>query len=413
MDRFMLLIAKFGKRKHLHGIQTSLRVVQAVSNCLVAPFAVGLMFLSSSVFAAETQSSSAFLDNNDGTVSHRTTGLTWKRCAEGQSWTGSTCTGTAATYTWDDAKALNTSFAGLRDWRLPTIAELATLVDGERFNPAVNATMFPNAPTAGFWSASLVAEGQGYAWRINFYFGDSENDRSDSVHVRLVRGGQSVDATGLFTPTSDFIDKGDGTVLHKRTNLTWKRCAEGQSWMVSTCTGTARTYTWTDAKALSTGGWRLPTRNELQTIIEWARTAPAVNATIFPNIPTTAFWSSSAYLGNSNWAWYVNFGSGNDHAYYKTNLLNVRLVSGEQSAVSQTSTLPDCLFSWAEQQFPQFFPASGGGSRTLDVFTYRQYGSNTYLAVSALDSHLWTIFAGGAPIDLGAASTWYSTAGCR
>lgn len=384
----------------------------AVPRFLAVSFSAALISCSASLFAAPTTPTSAFTDNNDGTVSHKISGLTWKRCAEGQSWTGTTCTGTAATYAWEDAKALTSSFAGKSDWRLPTMAELVTLVEGDNSNPAINTGMFPNTPASDFWSSSLVAEGQGYAWRVGFYFGDNTNDKSNSVHARLVRGGQALDASGLFTPTADFTDNGDGTVVHKKTSLTWKRCAEGMSWNGSTCTGTAKTYTWADANALSSAGWRLPTKNELLTIVEWGKTAPAINATIFPSTPSTAAWSASAYLGNSNWAWYINFGNGNDYANYKTNTLTARLVRGEQTAPSYTAPSPDCLFNWAEKSFPQYFSA-GAKSQTLDVYTYRQYGSNTYLAVSSKDNHVWAILAGGAPLDAGAATGWYATAGCQ
>lgn len=62
--------------------------------------------------------------NSDGTVTDPTTGLTWKRCAVGQTWSRTTCTGTGATYNWTTAKALTSTFAGQSDWRLPNIREL-------------------------------------------------------------------------------------------------------------------------------------------------------------------------------------------------------------------------------------------------------------------------------------------------
>ena len=63
--------------------------------------------------------------NNDGTVTDPNTGLTWMRCAMGQTWDGSTCTGTASTYTFDQANALSgtVTFAGQNDWRIPNIRE--------------------------------------------------------------------------------------------------------------------------------------------------------------------------------------------------------------------------------------------------------------------------------------------------
>lgn len=47
----------------------------------------------------ESTPTSRFTDNGNGTVTDTKTGIMWKRCAEGQIWTGSTCSGTAAGYT--------------------------------------------------------------------------------------------------------------------------------------------------------------------------------------------------------------------------------------------------------------------------------------------------------------------------
>ena len=81
----------------------------------------------SPALAAKTYS-----DNGDGTVTDPTTGLTWMRCSMGQTWDGvnSTCTGTASTYTFDQANALTgtLTFAGQSDWRVPTIQELQTIL---------------------------------------------------------------------------------------------------------------------------------------------------------------------------------------------------------------------------------------------------------------------------------------------
>jgi hypothetical protein len=73
--------------------------------------------------------SSDYVDNGDGTITHAPTKLMWKRCAEGQTWTGSTCSGTATSITAEEAAIIDGSFAGLSDWRLPTADELLSLVD--------------------------------------------------------------------------------------------------------------------------------------------------------------------------------------------------------------------------------------------------------------------------------------------
>lgn len=134
------------------------------------------------LYAAPTTPTSDFTDNGNGTVTHNTTGLTWKRCAEGMTWTGSTCSGTANGYTWDQASALSTS-----TWRLPTIDELSSIVESNATNPAINTTIFPFTPSSDFWSATNTS-GSYRARSVNFengYAGSSYTDRE--YKVRLMR----------------------------------------------------------------------------------------------------------------------------------------------------------------------------------------------------------------------------------
>lgn len=134
---------------------------------------------------------SAYTDNGDGTVTHQPTGLIWKRCVEGQRWTGSTCSRTAGNFTWAQAltQARNSTFAGQSDWRLPDLKELRSLVEECRFNPSINDTIFPNTPNSYFWSGSLVPNTSSYAWGVYFGYGSAYSDfRSNAFAVRLVRG---------------------------------------------------------------------------------------------------------------------------------------------------------------------------------------------------------------------------------
>lgn len=132
--------------------------------------------------------------HGNGTVTDTRTGLTWKRCAEGQSWNGSTCTGSASRHTWANALALAeaSTFAGHGDWRLPSLKELRSLVEECRYNPAINDTVFPNTLSSpNFWSGSPYAPHSGSAWYVDFYRGTANNyGRSNTFSVRLVRGGQ-------------------------------------------------------------------------------------------------------------------------------------------------------------------------------------------------------------------------------
>jgi len=98
-----------------------------------------------------------YTDNLDGTVTDTSTGLTWMRCSLGQTWDGSTCTGKAGLYKWDQASAFTGSFAfaGQSDWRLPNIRELNTIVDSSAASLA--ADIFPNSPSMTIWSSSIRA----------------------------------------------------------------------------------------------------------------------------------------------------------------------------------------------------------------------------------------------------------------
>ena len=155
-----------------------------------------------------------YQDNGDGTVTDGQTGRQWMRCALGQRWQGGTCIGEAKEHTWqaalDAASTLNRQggYAGYRDWRVPTIKELRTLVycssgqpktwndtekpcGGDYERPTLYQPAFPNTPPYWCWSSSVDVYPPGLAWYVNFYGGDvSGSDKNYAVYVRLVRGGQ-------------------------------------------------------------------------------------------------------------------------------------------------------------------------------------------------------------------------------
>jgi hypothetical protein len=157
--------------------------------------------------AADSTPTADFTDNGDGTVFHKITGLTWMRCALGQTWTGSTCTGTgtANEYTFNQAIAISHSFAGKSDWRTPSIDELKSIIDLSASRPPmINQTIFPNTPSSYFWSGSPYAYSRYLAWGVHFHGGyASSYGRGYGGHVRLVRGGQSsAPLPSATTPTA-------------------------------------------------------------------------------------------------------------------------------------------------------------------------------------------------------------------
>ncbi len=132
-----------------------------------------------------------YTDNGDGTVTDPTTGLMWMRCAMGQIWNGTTCTGAANTFTFDQANALTgtTTFASQGDWRVPNIRELQTIVDRSVSNPAMN-LIFPDAIQSGVWSASADTSLSDVAWFMHFHnYGGTGfgGYKISGYQVRLVR----------------------------------------------------------------------------------------------------------------------------------------------------------------------------------------------------------------------------------
>ncbi len=336
-----------------------------------------------------TPPASTLQASTDGTVTDAKTGLTWMRCAMGQTWTGSTCSGEANAYTSGQANALtgNVTFAGQRDWRLPNIRELQTIVNWSAFDPAIDTAAFPNMHGSDFWSSTPQVR-YSKAWCVSFYsipyLGTSNANcilRSNETNhaVRLVRGGESSGALLRITrPTSDYVDHGDGTVTHTPTRLTWKRCAVGQTWTGSTCSGEATTYTFEQASALTAGptyvgqnDWRLPTEEELLSLVDYSIYGPALNRSIFPSL--SGVWSNAPYVNLPGGAWSVNFidgdtsgvdqrlfGSAHYHGdyYYSNNA--VLLVRNAVDSTAAT-TPPVCTLSAS----PVVIAA--GGSATLRV----------------------------------------------
>jgi len=106
------------------------------------------------------------------------TGLTWARCALGTYWDKKNCQNVPERMDWDKAHdiilELNNQqggYIGFRDWRLPTLEELDTLVESKCYGPAINSAIFPKTPHIGFWSTTLDKYARQGAWLVYFHHG--------------------------------------------------------------------------------------------------------------------------------------------------------------------------------------------------------------------------------------------------
>ncbi len=92
--------------------------------------------------------------------------------------------------TWQEALAYAGALklAGRADWRLPTVAELESLLDRTRYRPEVRAEV-PFADTRSYWSSTTFGPDRRNAWIVMFdgayvlsYY------KTNAYHVRCVRG---------------------------------------------------------------------------------------------------------------------------------------------------------------------------------------------------------------------------------
>lgn len=98
----------------------------------------------------------SFTDNGNGTVTDRTTGLSWQKQDDG------------ITRNWAAAVAYceKLSLGGHEDWRLPSKKELMSIIDYGRADPAIDPLYFPKTKMGWYWTATPRAIDPLYAWSI-------------------------------------------------------------------------------------------------------------------------------------------------------------------------------------------------------------------------------------------------------
>ena len=90
---------------------------------------------------------------------------------------------------WSDAnkycKELN--LTSKDDWRLPNIKELQSIVDINRYNPAIKSG-FKNVTSSGYWASSQSISSAKYSWNVYFKNGGTDYySQSNEYYVRCVR----------------------------------------------------------------------------------------------------------------------------------------------------------------------------------------------------------------------------------
>ena len=140
-----------------------------------------------------------FTVNKDGTAIDKATGLMWMRCSLGHTWTGEGCIGDTHRSTWEVAlKAVQEfnqkgGFAGHKDWRVPNMKELGSIVERACLNPTINLEVFPSTEFWYYWASTPSAGITEYKWKnkqqwgIDFWDGSENVSNMTKRRLRLVR----------------------------------------------------------------------------------------------------------------------------------------------------------------------------------------------------------------------------------
>ena len=253
--------------------------------------------------------------HDDATVSDEVTGLTWTRA-----WYGP--------MSWAEAQSAAAALrlGGHKDWRLPSIKELYTLMDfGRGYFSATADTSVPFIDTSLFdfsyatgtrfidvqeWSATpyvaTTMNRDATIFGVNFadgrikgyplYRPGSGGRQPQVMRARFVRGpGYALNR---------LTDQGDGTVTDASTGLMWQKRDDGVG------------RNWRDALAycasLTLAGhhdWRLPHAKELHTVVDYTH-APAAtgSAALVPPLQTSIiesyFWTATTIADGPSHAKY-------------------------------------------------------------------------------------------------------------
>ncbi|MFM2089998.1 MAG: hypothetical protein RLZZ127_487 [Planctomycetota bacterium] len=361
-----------------------------------------------------------FTDNGNGTVTDRLSGLVWVRNPAALSQA-----------TWKEALAVSSGLghgqAGLVDgsqpgqWRLPTRAELLSLVDYGRSRPALpSGAPFLVAAEGSYWASTVDAVPPLHpwfpprAWYVTMVDGqivpNDATSRQGVWPVRILRDptvdpvapvprtgagdldgieedarADSVTRPGVAWPSPRFTDMGDGTVRDNLTNLYWLKNAgmltEPLLWAdaLSACRNLASGQAGLSDGSVA-GDWRLPSVREMLSLVASGSPINAVpntegNGPCTPGDPFTNlrqfYWTGTILTGGAS-AWSIDMENGQtrnplrsttfSHAWPVRN--GLAIVNGppevSTATLSASTIVPGATVTLAVQATDDGLPASPG-----------------------------------------------------
>jgi len=232
---------------------------------------------------------------------------------------------------------------GRDDWRLPNRRELRSLVAHGMKKPALPpAHPFVEVNLGWYWSSTTAARNRAYAWYLHFEGGRMfYGKKTDYYWAWPVAGKSSVlPRTGeIFSEdnpaTEEVVPAGaDGSI---RSGKPWpeNRFRISQNSVCDALTGlvwyrgsdfTDRLFTWSESftavKELEKSSgrpWRVPTINELESLVDVSCFGPALPAGHPFAVDMNGFWSSTTSGYEKDWSFVLYMDKGAVGVGYKQN----------------------------------------------------------------------------------------------
>jgi hypothetical protein len=211
---------------------------------------------------------------------------------------------------------------GYSDWRLPTRAELQTLVDYTTSPGAtIDTTAFSGAGSAsenGFWTKSLMGGITGAVFIVDFSSGFGGLVLPVSVNYGYIKRIRCVRSAAEPTAidTHNFVHNGNYTVSDSSTNLMWEAAPHPSfGYNFSGNYAGAQSYC-TNLVLAGYSDWRTATIKEISGLHNISSGSPPFTYSQFSGAYITdggdyPYWSSTPFQGSSaSHAWALHFGWG-------------------------------------------------------------------------------------------------------
>ena len=310
-----------------------------------------------------------YTDNNDGTITDKVTGLIWQKDM-----------GEKMSYNDAVGKVKKFRLAGNKDWRIPTVKELYSLIrftgqaKGQRVIKSFIDTAFFIQPTGNTEKGERQIDAQ--TWTSTEYVGKTmKNDTSvfgvnfvdgriksypkykhrshkaNRMYFRFVRG-------NIAYGKNNFSDNDNDTITDSATGLMWQKSDSGKGLNWEESLNYAE-----NLKLSGYDDWRLPNAKELQSIVDYSRSPQTTGtAAINPIFRISEikdpqgkkqfpyFWTGTTHLDGRNpynSAVYIAFGEA--QGKMRNRLMDVH-GAGAQRSDPKTGI---------KQSYPQFFGPQG------------------------------------------------------